>query len=216
MNHVREEREQQREQQRGQQREHQIQELGEDQQNHRDHQREQQQREHREQQQREQQREQQSLQENVNVKGPMVFNKLNLQHLPTTEERNNIINEQHDPAYSIGSHNSSGFLSDRAPGFGSRNSSGYLSDRMMGIGSRNSSGYLSDRSYESDRELERQCGFFMVMPDDIVNQQQEYIYYNDMGGDRNGPFDLEYFNTVPPLNFSNLHNNMGGEQKPLV
>jgi len=154
----------------------------------------------------------------------LVVNRLNLQQVT---EVNTLLNE-HDPGYSIGSRNSSGFLSDRAPGgFGSRNSSGYLSDRMMGIGSRNSSGYLSDRSYESDRELERQSGFFMVMGDDIVNQQQEYMYYNE-GGDRNGnSFDFFDFTSVPPFNFPNLQNAGGrppspgaggtGEQKsPLV
>jgi len=66
----------------------------------------------------------------------------------------------------------------RQNGFASRNSSGYLSDRL---GSRNSSGYLSDRSYESDRELERQNGFFMVMSDDIVSHNPDYYYYGNNG-----------------------------------
>jgi hypothetical protein len=95
--------------------------------------------------------------------------------------------------YNTGSRPSSGFL-DRQNGFGSRNSSGYLSDRM---GSRHSSGYLSDRSYESDRELERQSGFFMVMSDDIVSQNLEYMYYHG-----NGSFDFPDFLPVSP----NLNN----------
>jgi hypothetical protein len=66
-------------------------------------------------------------------------------------------------------------LYEQRNGFTSRNSSGYLSDRLGG--SRNSSGYLSDRSYESDRELERQNGFFMVMSDDIVSPNPDYYYY---------------------------------------
>jgi hypothetical protein len=94
--------------------------------------------------------------------------------------------------YGTGSRPSSGFLERQ--NIGSRGSSGYLSDRM---GSRHSSGYLSDRSYESDRELERQSGFFMVMSDDIVSQNLEYMYYHG-----NGSFDFPDFLPVSP----NLNN----------
>jgi len=49
----------------------------------------------------------------------------------------------------------------------------------------------------------------MVMGDDIVNQQQEYMYYND--GDQNGnSFDFFNFTSVPPFNFTNLQQNVGG------
>jgi len=86
--------------------------------------------------------------------------------------------QNEDPHYVVSKNLAApGFFTDRN-GFASRNSSGYLSDRL---GSRNSSGYLSDRSYESDRELERQSGFFMVMSDDIVSHNPEYMYYYGNG-----------------------------------
>jgi len=107
----------------------------------------------------------------VHVPPPLDDNRISSFH------PHNNFGRPHDPSESK---NQLGLYSTdyRQNGFASRNSSGYLSDRL---GSRNSSGYLSDRSYESDRELERQNGFFMVMSDDIVSHNPDYYYYGNNG-----------------------------------